>query len=261
MDITTTNYKFYMHVCRNPSGHSLDEVRTARLYICDHAEAMDKLVSKSTREIESLHQQLHDADESMIAVERALQDVDYRGSYADGVKYLKRQLTAVAKERDEIAAQARMLDRMVDERDEQLAAAESKIDTLTKELEIQSYWGPRWEETHTALMAALAACEAKDKRIALAIEFYNEPAFDVSEVLQTALAINPDASILKAHDEALIERIKAQKSGMTVMDIQDDDSLRFVQRVLESDAPETDRQCAIAMIVDIRTRVRKEIEK
>ena len=47
---------------------------------------------------------------------------------------LRKQLAAVAKERDEIAAQARMLDRMVDERDEQLAAA-------------------------------LAACEAKDDRL------------------------------------------------------------------------------------------------
>ena len=201
MDITTTNYKFYMHVCRNPSGHSLDEVRTARLYICDHAEAMDKLVSKSTREIESLHQQLHDADESIIAVERALQDVDYRGSYADGVKYLKRQLTAVAKERDEIAAQARMLDRMVDERDEQLAAAESKIDTLTKELEIQSYWGPRWEETHTALMAALAACEAKDTALA----YHQEQTRPIQRTID-AIAVKPDASALKAHDEALIEK-------------------------------------------------------
>ena len=228
MDITTTNYKFYMHVCRNPSGHSLDEVRTARLFICDHAEAMDKLVSKSTREIESLHQQLHDADESMIAVERALQDVDYRGSYADGVKYLKRQLTAVAKERDEIAAQARMLDRMADERDEQLAAAESKIDTLTKELEIQSYWGPRWEETHTALMAALAACEVKDAALQEVVDLIGESSgvyglhlngdnapweeveqggrFERLTSLCEALAVKSDTTALKAHDEAMIER-------------------------------------------------------
>lgn len=36
---------------------------------------------------------------------------------------LRQQLASVVKERDEIAAQARMLDCMVDERDEQLAAA------------------------------------------------------------------------------------------------------------------------------------------
>ena len=36
---------------------------------------------------------------------------------------LRQQLAAMTKERDEIAAQARMLDRMVDEKDDQLAAA------------------------------------------------------------------------------------------------------------------------------------------
>lgn len=32
---------------------------------------------------------------------------------------------------------------------QQLAAAESNIDTLTKELEVQSYWGPRWKVANT----------------------------------------------------------------------------------------------------------------
>ena len=93
----------------------------------------NETILNQTREIESLRQQLAAAEaamqevggavESNKAVYLALEDVDYRGSYADGVKYLKRQLTAVAKDRDEIAAQARMLDRMVDERDDQLASA------------------------------------------------------------------------------------------------------------------------------------------
>ena len=55
---------------------------------------------------------------------------------------------------------------------------------------------------------------------------------------------------------AEIERLKTNH-GMTVIDIQDDDALRFVQRVLESQAPEEDRKRAIAMIVEIRTRLRK----
>ena len=75
------------------------------------------------------------------------------------------------------------------------------------------------------LAAALAACEAKDKRITLALEFYNEPAFDVSDVLRTALAIKPDASILKAHDIAVFRKgaeyafeVTGGNEGLTVSD-------------------------------------------
>lgn len=45
---------------------------------------------------------------------------------------LREQLASVAKERDEIAAQARMLDRMVDERDDQLASALAAIEKLER---------------------------------------------------------------------------------------------------------------------------------
>lgn len=45
---------------------------------------------------------------------------------------------------------------------------------------------------------------------------------------------------------------------MSEIDIADDDALRFVQRVLESNAPESDRKAARDMIVAIRTRVLKE---
>jgi hypothetical protein len=44
---------------------------------------------------------------------------------------------------------------------------------------------------------------------------------------------------------------------ITEIDIADDDALRFVQRVLESNAPESDRAAARDMVVAIRTRVRK----
>jgi pyruvate formate-lyase activating enzyme-like uncharacterized protein len=53
------------------------------------------------------------------------------------------------------------------------------------------------------------------------------------------------------------ELAKPEDSGMTVLDIQDDDALRFIQRVLESDAPEADRTAARDKIVEIRTRVRE----
>jgi hypothetical protein len=45
--------------------------------------------------------------------------------------------------------------------------------------------------------------------------------------------------------------------GMTVLDYEDDIALRFVQRVLESDATSDDRKAARDMIVEIRTRLRK----
>jgi len=46
-------------------------------------------------------------------------------------------------------------------------------------------------------------------------------------------------------------------NSMTVLDISDDDGLRFVQRVLESDATESDKDTARELVIAIRTRVRK----
>ena len=87
------------------------------------------------------------------------------------IESLRQQLVSVTKERDEIAAQARMLDRMVDERDEQLAAA-------------------------------LAACEAKDTIIVkvgeIASPYRDGLKFNyIADLSQEALAIKPDASALK----------------------------------------------------------------
>lgn len=44
---------------------------------------------------------------------------------------------------------------------------------------------------------------------------------------------------------------------MTEIDLADDDSLRFIQRVLESNAPESDRKAALEMVYAIRRRLRK----
>lgn len=44
---------------------------------------------------------------------------------------------------------------------------------------------------------------------------------------------------------------------MTEIDLADDDALRFIQRVLESEAPREDRDRAAQMVRDIRRRVRK----
>lgn len=57
------------------------------------------------------------------------------------------------------------------------------------------------------LSAALAACEAKDKAIQ---SIAQSPAPGYMQCLATeALAIQPNASALKAHDEALIEKCAA----------------------------------------------------
>ena len=105
------------------------------------------------------------------------------------IESIRQQLASVTKERDEVAAQARMLDRMVDERDEQLAAT-------------------------------LAACEAKDAALQEFVDLMSEsygltgfhqngdiaPWSEVEEggrferltSLNNALTIKPDASALKA---------------------------------------------------------------
>lgn len=44
--------------------------------------------------------------------------------------------------------------------------------------------------------------------------------------------------------------------SMTVLDIKDDEALRFIQRVLESDATPEDRAKALEFIREIRTRLR-----
>ena len=87
------------------------------------------------------------------------------------IESLRQQLVSVTKERDEIAAQARMLDRMVDERDEQLAAALSAIEVREKALQ---WYKPSLPVEHQA---------------------------KINEIL----TLKPDASILRQHDEALIE--------------------------------------------------------
>lgn len=57
---------------------------------------------------------------------------------------------------------------------------------------------------------------------------------------------------------ALSAPATAPESGvMTEIDYNDDDALRFVQRVLESDAPLSDIRDARNMVVEIRTRVLK----
>jgi hypothetical protein len=48
-------------------------------------------------------------------------------------------------------------------------------------------------------------------------------------------------------------------AGMTAIDLADDNALRFIQRVLESCAPEQDRLAARDMIVAIRTRMRESV--
>lgn len=104
----------------------------------------------------------------------------FKDNLTEEIESLRQQLVSVTKERDEIAAQARMLDRMVDERDEQLAAA-------------------------------LAACEAKDlvfeKIGEIASPYRDGVKFNyISDLSQDALAIKPDAYALRQHDTQLLAK-------------------------------------------------------
>lgn len=61
----------------------------------------------------------------------------------------------------------------------------------------------------------------------------------------------------EANGRAPVERDVRPYEPMTVLDYKDDAALRFVQRVLESDATVSDRNAARDTIVNIRTRLRR----
>ena len=58
----------------------------------EEIETLEKELDQLRAENARLKVELHDADEALKAVEKSLDDVDYRGTYADGVMYLKAQL-------------------------------------------------------------------------------------------------------------------------------------------------------------------------
>lgn len=139
--------------------------------------------------VEDLRQQLASADESNKAVERALKDVDYRGSYADGVEYLKQQLASLVQ------------------------GIKIQVPSNTMEQAFSNYhrlgYNKAKKECEQQLAAALAACEAKDECLAGCFGDINPErgyADELEQEIANALAIKPDASALKAHDEELIER-------------------------------------------------------
>ena len=105
------------------------------------------------------------------------------------IESLRQQLVSVTKERDEIAAQARMLDRMVDERDEQLAAALAACEA--KDAAIQ------WIQTRCA-GDALPNWETGERT-------YHSRGL-ILDHTNAALAIKPDASALRQHDTQLLAK-------------------------------------------------------
>lgn len=141
---------------------------------------------------------------------------------------LRQQLATEKTEFEQCSDMLTNAERHIETLEEQLGAAESKIYTLTKELEVQSYWGPRWEAEYAARMAALAACEVKQAALQEIIDLMSESygltgfhlngdiapwseleeggRFERLTSLNNAVTIQPDASALKAHDDALIER-------------------------------------------------------
>ena len=143
-------------------------------------------------EIEALRQQLHDADESLKAVERALKDVDYRGSYADGVMYLKDQLASA---QEELHFQACLTKYLMPYQERALKSEQQLAAALAA-----------WEAKDAALSGVCDSdeeCEDSDGWVAAVISM------EALHEAQEALAIKPDASILRQHDEALIERCAA----------------------------------------------------
>ena len=73
------------------------------------------------------------------------------------------------------------------------------------------------------------------------------------EALRHEFMTCPDNSI-----KGRVTSLAAPESGaMAEIDYTDDDALRFIQRVLESNAPESDIRDARNMVVGIRTRVLK----
>lgn len=112
------------------------------------------------------------------------------------IESLRQQLAAVTKERDQYSIRKDQIQR--DFADFRATAVENYS---VKVVPFQE----RIMELQEQLAAALAACEAKDAalvdiKIGLDIDEYEWG------VAGNALAIQPDAFALKAHDDALIER-------------------------------------------------------
>ena len=85
---------------------------------------------------------------------------------------------------------------------QQLAAAKFREESLINTAKVNR------EGLQEQLAAALAACEAKDARFKQIVRMANHlDVLSIAMQAHDALATKPDASALKAHDEALIERI------------------------------------------------------
>jgi len=101
------------------------------------------------------------------------------------------------------------------------------------------------ESLNAALAAPAAAPEKTVKEIMEFVRHYAANTFS-SATLEDKIR------------RSLAAPATAPESGvMTEIDYNDDDALRFVQRVLESDAPLSDIRDARNMVVEIRTRVLK----
>ena len=81
------------------------------------------------------------------------------------------------------------------------------VETLASEREANAALTGENEELKRKLDAALAACEAKDARFKQIVRMANHlDVLSIAMQAHDALAIKPDDSSIKAHDEALIER-------------------------------------------------------
>ena len=85
----------------------------------------------------------------------------------DEIVMLHQQLAAMTKERDEIAAQARMLDRAVEERNDQLAAKQAQIDALMLEFCPEEMTTPQTAQVLALIAAANARIEGMKAKNAI----------------------------------------------------------------------------------------------
>ena len=181
----------YCPVCKGVVGrdcwHYASEFKRGANYAEEFFAAKD--------EIESLRQQLASAQEELhfqACLTRDLMPYQERALKSE-------QQLAAAKFREESLINTAKVNR--EGLQEQLAATQADLAEITRQK------NRMWFE----LAAALAACEAKDTIIVkvgeIASPYRDGLKFNyIADLSQEALAIKPDASALKAHDEALIER-------------------------------------------------------
>lgn len=73
MQNAVTNTDYYLHIVRNPHGYCEDDLRTARLYICNVVDSLSKQLSSQAEQIRKLEATLKSHNETENQTISALQ--------------------------------------------------------------------------------------------------------------------------------------------------------------------------------------------